>query len=196
MLKYHVQIVGNPAFPEYMQHRMDDKKFAEWVKMRGRTIENKDANKDDKLLAEFHSHKNGKYFIPAEQVRCCLINAGKYVKGKVGNATKTMTNVVAAMFYVKSLNNKDELPLSPQKFIIDKRSGVNHNIKGRVMVVRPKWIDWSSEFMLSIDNDTITDETVKQIIEYGGSYVGIGSYRPEHKGPYGRFIIKKFQKMT
>ena len=197
MKKFRVAIKANEMFPFYMQHRMDDTKLDEWEKKRGHIIERDDVAHEDTVRAEFHSYRNGNgYYIPSAHVMGALINAGKYIKGKVGNSTKTMTNIVAAMFFVRSTEkNPEELPLAPQEYQIDKRSAVNKNVKARVISVRPKWEGWATEFELWIDNNTITQQTVKQIVEYAGNYVGIGSYRPEHKGPFGRFTIEKFEEI-
>jgi hypothetical protein len=45
-------------------------------------------------------------------------------------------------------------------------------------------------------NDTITTETVKQIVEHAGDYVGIGSFRPTNNGMFGRFEIKEFSAVS
>jgi len=197
MKKYNIKIKANPVFPFYLQHRMDDVDLKKWEESRGRIIERKDLNQDDIVKAEYHSYKNleGDYYIPANHIMGALINAGKLVKAKVGNATKSMTNVVAGMFYVKSLNgNHDQIPIGPWDDIL-KVSAVNQNIKARVMTYRPKWKDWSAEFELIVDNDTVTDQTIKTVVEYAGAYVGIGSWRPEKKGQYGRYVIEEFKKI-
>lgn len=198
MQKFHVKIKANPVFPYYMQHRMDDTKLDVWEKKRGKIIERDDVSKEDAVRAEFHTYINakGKYYMPASHIMGSLINGGKQIKSKVGNARRSMANIVAGMFFVRSTNGgePEELPLG-QRYEIDKRSAVNHNVKGRVITIRPKWKDWSTEFHLLVDNDTITVETIKDIIEAAGSNIGTGSYRPEHKGPFGRFIIEEFEKI-
>lgn len=195
MQKFKVKIKAKEIWPYYMQHRMDDMKLEEWEKKRGFVVERDDINKADAVRAEFHAHKNGKYFIPANQIIGSLINAGKYVKGKVGTSTKTMTDTVAAMFNVVNEKDGEELSLSPQKYEIDKRSAFNRNVKARIIVIRPKWKNWSSTFILKVDNDSLTAQTIEAIIEYAGRYVGIGSFRPPNKGPFGRFEIESFKKM-
>ena len=71
---------------------------------------------------------------------------------------------------------------------VDIRSAVNQNVKARVITKRPKWNDWTCEFVLVVDDDgLLTVATIKQIIEYAGRFLGVGSYRPEHTGEFGRF---------
>lgn len=177
----------------YMQHRMDDIKLEQWVKERGQIYEKYDISNPD-ILADFHSHIhfNGttEYYIPADHFRISMIEAGKMVKGKVGGSTKSMSNVVAAMFNITPF--RITLPKWDE---IDKRSAVNRNIKGRVIVIRPKWNTWKVDFILSVDEDTITIEMIQKIIEYSGKYIGIGSYRPQNKGPFGRYRIVSFNQI-
>jgi hypothetical protein len=66
------------------------------------------------------------------------------------------------------------------------------------MVHRPRWNEWTAEFTLLIDDDSrngVTMETINDIVSYSGRYLGIGSYRPEHTGEFGRFEIEKIQEV-
>lgn len=187
MKKYKIEIEG---VTPYMQHRMDDTKLETWEKKRGRIIERDDVNKEDLVRAMFHAYldEKEKPYLPGEHIRGALINAGSFIKSKVGNSRKSMKNIVAGMFFI----NPEQIAL-PEKFSIDKRSAVNKNIKARVITVRPKWEKWTAKFELWVDNDTITKETVQEILQYAGQYCGIGSFRPTNNGMFGRFKVNKFQ---
>lgn len=190
-LKYEVTITG---ITPYMQHRMDDASLSEWEANRKKIIERPDINKEDLVRAAFHSYSNidGSFYMPGEHIRCSLINAGGFMKSKVGNARKSMKNIVAAMFMVNP--EKIVLPVFDE---VDKRSAVNKNNKARVMVIRPKWNDgWEVKFNLVIDDATMTKETVRELLNYAGKYVGIGSYRPEHNGFFGRFEVNKIENIS
>lgn len=183
MKKYKIEIKG---VTPYMQHRMDDTKLEEWEKRRGRIIEREDVNKEDMVRALFHMYldENNKPYIPAEHIRASMINAGAFIKSKVGNSRKSMKNIVAGMFFV----SPEKIMLNDD-WVVDKRSAVNKNVKARVITIRPKWDEWSVSFTLLVDNDTITDDMVKDIVEYAGRYCGIGSFRPTNNGMFGRFEL-------
>ncbi len=185
MKKYKVKISG---ITPYMQHRMDDQKLEEWEKNRKQIIERNNISKEDQVRAEFHSYndKDG-FYIPSEHIKGSLIGGGTMVKSKVGNSRKSMKNIVAGMFFIE----EEKLRLS-KEYVIDKRSAVNRNIKARIIVIRPKWENWKAEFTLLIDNDTITKETIKEIITNAGNFIGIGSFRPTNNGSFGRFKLDKF----
>lgn len=183
MKEFKVKIRG---LSPYMQHRMDDMKLDEWEKCRKQIIDRPEVSHEDAVRAEYHCYRNkeGKCFIPADQIRGSLIGAGTYMKSKVGNKSKSMKTIVAACF----IPEPQEI-IIPDYDSIDKRSAVNRNVKARVITIRPKWTDWEVDFLLNVYEDSITTETVKQLLEYAGSYVGIGSFRPTNNGMFGRFKV-------
>lgn len=187
MKKFGISIKG---ITPYMQHRMDDAKLEEWEKNRKLIIERPDISKEDMIRALYHAYidENNKFFIPADHIKGALIGAGALVKSKVGNAKKSMKNIVAGMFFIEP----DRIELSGE-MSIDKRSAVNRNIKARVICIRPKWNNWSASFILAVDNDTITEETIKELFYNAGQYIGIGSFRPTNNGSFGRFQTEKIK---
>ena len=174
-----------------MQHRMDDKSLAEWEKSRGSIIERKELTMEDEKRAEFHCYRdteNGKCYIPSEQFRQSMIAAGSFVKAKMGNARRSMKNIVAAMFRIK----EDKIYI-PDLDEVDQRSAVNRKTKDRIIVIRPKWNNLTVTFTLIIAKEEITDEMIRDIIEHAGLYVGVGSYRPSNQGMFGMFEIKRYK---
>lgn len=193
MRTFIVKIKGVTA---YMQHRMDDQTLQKWEELRGNIIERDGLNDEPHKRAAFHSFidPSGNYYIPNDHFKQSFVKGGGYVKAKVGNATRSMKNIVAAMWRIK------EDKISFRKFDeVDTRSAVNKNNKARVIVHRPKWLEWECKFTLIIDDDKkngITLETIEKIISYAGRYLGVGSYRPEHTGEYGRFELEGIMELS
>lgn len=189
MKQFKITIKG---LTPYMQHRMDDQKLEEWEKCRRQIVERPEVSQTDAVRAEYHCYRNadGQCYIPADHIRNSLIGAGTYMKAKVGGRAKSMKVIVAATFVPTP-----EQILLPDYDAIDKRSAVNRNVKARVITIRPKWTDWSAEFTLQVWEPTITTETVTQLINYAGSYVGIGSFRPTNNGMFGRFELTKISNL-
>jgi hypothetical protein len=186
MREFKVKVKG---VTPYLQHRMDDAQLSEWEKKRGNIIERDGLNDEPEKKAAFHSYIDMKnqYYIPAEHFKQSFIKGGSFVKSKVGNGRKSMKNIVAGMWRIR-----EEGVVLPKFDEVFSRSAVNKNNKARVMVHRPKWNEWGAEFTLLIDDDAkngITLDTIEQIISYSGRYLGIGSYRPEHTGEFGRFEV-------
>jgi hypothetical protein len=76
-----------------------------------------------------------------------------------------------------------------EDFEVDSRPVTIPSTKGRIMRHRPRWDDWTAEFSLEIDPSVLPVDLVHQLLEEGGRRVGIGDYRPEKGGPFGRFEI-------
>lgn len=73
------------------------------------------------------------------------------------------------------------------KIAIDRRL-VRVNNSG-VERLRPMLKDWSLEFTIEIHDEQISKDTVKQILDHAGRYIGIGDFRPK----YGRFSVVSFK---
>jgi hypothetical protein len=80
-------------------------------------------------------------------------------------------------------------------FEVDSRPVVIPSTKGRVMRHRPRWDTWSATALLDLDDELIAPSFVQLLLEEGGRRVGIGDYRPEKGGPYGRFRVVSFREV-
>jgi len=190
MRKFKIQIKG---VTPYMQHRMDTAKLQEWEQKRGKIIENKGLNTDDEIKALFHSYidNEGNHYIPNEHFKQAFIKGGAFVKAKVGNSSRSMKNIVAGMWMV----SPEHIPF--RKFDeIDVRPANNIAAHAKIIVTRPKWQSWECSFILNVDDDGLLSQPmIESIIDYAGRYLGVGSYRPEHTGEYGRFKIKSIEEV-
>lgn len=65
-----------------------------------------------------------------------------------------------------------------------------------VRIGRPRFREWSADFALIVDAEMYDKGDVgiiRKIMEHSGKMVGIGAWRPQLKGPYGRFLVEKFE---
>lgn len=65
-----------------------------------------------------------------------------------------------------------------------------------VKISRPRIREWKASFVLIVDPEMYGKEglsALKNIIAHAGKMVGIGPWRPQLKGPYGRFIVTQFK---
>lgn len=133
---------------------------------------------------------DGKVYQPATHFFGCLINAGKnfQIKGK--------RKATYSKLFGSSLNIKPEAIIHKiQDWEPFTTTSVNPSTKGRMIITRPMLKEWELAFILEILDDNIGIETIKEALDYGGRYVGIGDWRPDKKGKYGQFIVTKFEEM-
>jgi len=125
---------------------------------------------------------DGELYIPAEALRQALIRAAVYSKGK-GRAS--LQKPVAACIAIEP----EYLILDPQEYTIDSRSVVVPSTKGRVVRHRPRFDEWRIEATIQYDPALVTEKQLRQIIDDAGSRVGVLDWRPDCKGPMGRFVV-------
>ena len=68
--------------------------------------------------------------------------------------------------------------------------------RAKVLAWRPKIEPWEVEFTIVYNKLHVTPEVIaalKTIIEDGGVRLGIGDYRPQHKGWFGTFSVEEYE---
>jgi len=132
---------------------------------------------------------DGTIYVPSTQIHGCLTEAGKQFQIP-GKRKATFSRIIGSTIMV----TPDAIPMNPQNYEIDTRAVVNPATKGRVARHRPKFIDWKLEFVIeNLEPEYLPTTELKKILDYGGSYVGIGDFRPQKKGMFGRFIVTLFE---
>ena len=134
--------------------------------------------------AEYAAYRDpdGRLYVPGVNVQRCLVNAGKFSKGK-GRASLERT--VAACVIVLD----ERIVLPQQQYVIDTRSVVIPATKGRILRHRPRFDSWSLSFSIRYDPDLLSAEQIRRVVDDAGQRVGLLDFRPEHKGMFGRFQV-------
>lgn len=78
-------------------------------------------------------------------------------------------------------------------FEVDSRSVVNPKVKARVMKYRPRLDDWFMSFSVGVLDHVIDERIAHQLLSEGGEQIGIGSFRPSNGGPFGTFLVTKWE---
>lgn len=123
--------------------------------------------------------------LPAEMIEACMEKAaGSFIlKGK-----KTYRDIVSGGVLISPREPafvKGTIAIPYSKMVrIPPKTGA------RILKTRAMVESWELEFTISILNDSINFETLKDILVYAGAYVGVGAWRPKH----GRFEVVKFEK--
>jgi hypothetical protein len=140
--------------------------------------------------------------LPSTAIWNCLRRCADKIKVKIGGKDKKLSELFGASVHVgpteilpltipKSKLAMEAYPRGKGLFLIDTRSAVNKNTKGRVLVNRPKILDWELPFTLELDEAWLPITTMETVIEKllseAGKFPGVGSYRPEHKGQFWTF---------
>jgi hypothetical protein len=179
MKKYKVQITG---ITPLLQNKPEEYGFNEqWVQKKASEDWEADA------LKKIYVDAEGTIYQPAAHLDRALIEAGKKIKVK-GRGKATYSKLFGSMVSVEEFEILHKKP----EYEIHKCLVVIPSTKGRVMRYRPMFKDWVLEFHVQFE-DEIPADVVKEAFEIAGKYVGIGDWRPEKKGKFGKFQVTSFK---
>lgn len=155
------------------------------------------ATASEKIYRE--NGESGKIGLPSEMLFSCLVNAGRNVKmGRKGISTATTTTlpeILAIQEPFLPFRNIDPAKES-EAWVVDKRRGRLKDAKGTaVCVVRPKFNAWEFEVTVAINDGKMGVDKIRELFDSAGSSQGLGSFRPNCRGPFGRFIVAEWQEM-
>ena len=85
----------------------------------------------------------------------------------------------------------DMIPHEIQAWCVDRRPVVIQ--RARIVRSRPMLEKWALSFEIEYDDDEVTKATLEEILAYAGKRSGIGDFRPQVGGPFGRFMVTKFE---
>lgn len=135
--------------------------------------------------AEYSAYRdpdNGDLFVPGLAIQRSLVASATYSKGK---GRGSLQKPVAACVIV----NPERCDLGVKEYIIDSRPVVIAATKGRIVRHRPRLNEWNVKFEIEYDDTLLTETQLRRVVDDAGSRVGLLDFRPERKGPFGRFMV-------
>ena len=60
---------------------------------------------------------------------------------------------------------------------------------------RAMFNDWELSFSLTLDTEVITPKMLRQIVDIAGKRIGLGDFRPQTKGQFGRFVVTDWKEL-
>jgi hypothetical protein len=132
----------------------------------------------------------GDLMIPQPNLLRCIIDGGRFHKvGRAQLTTKDSSQLYACVDIVGA-----EIPMINQNpWRVDTRAVVIPSTKGRILTHRPIFDDWALEFTVVLDTEILGPKLFRSIVDDAGKRIGLGDFRPARKGPYGRFVVTKWE---
>lgn len=125
-------------------------------------------------------------YIPGLNVQRCLVSAATFSKGK---GRSSLQKQVAACVIV----SPQYCLLGSSTYLIDSQPIVVPATGGRVLRHRPRLDVWKTCFEIAFDNTLLKETELRHIVDDAGSRVGLLDFRPECKGPFGRFMVTSWK---
>ena len=107
---------------------------------------------------------------------------------KAQQNTTTKSSLIPAGMAVREI----VCPLNTKDFEVDSRSVVIPSTGGRIMAHRPRLDEWSLGFTLEVDDSMFSTDFVRLLVDDAGRKIGLGDFRPDRKGPFGKFTVTEW----
>lgn len=136
--------------------------------------------------AKLYRGLNGIEMIPQPNLLRCIVEGGRFTKiGKAQATTKTSSILYACVDIMGA-----EIPIEHrQAWRVDTRAVRIPSTGGRILAHRPMFDDWRLSFIVNLDTAILGEKLFRQIVDDAGQRIGLGDFRPQCKGPYGRFKV-------
>ena len=150
---------------------------------------------NDKAEAEMRTYRNdkGNLVVPSVQVRASLLEASKAFKLGRTNLKTVLNSIMIEPVDDLELKSPSNRPI--KNYTIDKRRVVVS--RAGIMRARPVVPQWKLSFKIEVDRElmenslqgTSTLELLTRVLSDAGKKQGIGDYRPQKGGSFGRFEV-------
>lgn len=166
---------------------------------------------DDRVVAARKvPHQGGLIILPRAMLIACIKKAGQLVQyqgnRKFSNAAgeTLVTGPMAIQERYIPLLDKDGnemkmpeiddngMPVGETPWTAFGQVATNEKV-GAVYTVRPLFVDWKARFTLRILPEFVLPDKARTLIRYAGTMKGIGSFRVERGGTYGKFRISQWE---
>lgn len=133
---------------------------------------------------------DGKPMIPQPNLMRCLVDGGRFTKvGKAQITTAKSTQLYSCVDIAGA-----EIPIiHKQPWKVDTRAVRIPSTGGRILAHRPMFDDWSLAFELDLDEEILGGKILRKVVDDAGKRIGLGDFRPACKGPYGKFVVTKWE---
>lgn len=129
---------------------------------------------------------DGSLCIPSFAFRGALLSAAKGRKVGKSFATTLVKGSVFVTSEMTQLLDPDGNPI--KDYEIDMRRAMVGN--AGITRCRPKIDPWSADVTFEYDDDFIHEDHIYELMDIAGRTVGVGDFRPEKSGPFGRFVVR------
>lgn len=152
----------------------------------------------DQASPKRYCNAQNELLIPGPNLFRSIIEAGRFIKNGKSKLTTMATSLVPSFSSLDELECylHDREGKRTTHFEVDSRAVVIPATGGRIMAHRPRVDDWFVSFSLTFDESEVDEKLMRQLVDYAGSKIGVGDFRPSRKGPFGKFKVTNWALKT
>lgn len=128
--------------------------------------------------ARLYLDQAGQPVLPGLNILRCICGAER---GRKSSVAQVMPHL--------GVQEREVRILSPRPWVVDTRSVRLPQTGERGLCHRPRFDDWRLVFTLLVETGALEEAGIHQMVHLAGRRIGIGDYRPERGGPFGRFDV-------
>jgi len=132
------------------------------------------------------SEATGKPIVPGPNLFRCIIDAGKFFKNGKSKVTTLKSSLIPACVSVEDFECEI---LHDDPWEVDTRAVRIPSTGGRILAHRPCFFNWSLLFTVELDVEVMSENLFRDIFDAAGKRIGLGDFRPDCKGPFGKFVV-------
>lgn len=150
----------------------------------------------EQATKKLYRDAQGNPVLPVQNILSSLIEAGRSVRLEGKKQVSTASSTVLPSFMsieglqfavLDTLDNR-----KPASWRVSLMQGRNPNGGEAVGICRPLFDSWALLLTIVADLDTVPERIVRELFDKAGSNVGVGDFRPQRKGFYGRWRIDRW----
>jgi hypothetical protein len=124
--------------------------------------------------------------IPTPNLMSCITEGGKFFKSGKSKVTTQKSSLIPACLEIEGI---EVLLKHKQRWRVDGRPVRIPATGGRIIAYRPIFDDWSLSMNLTLDTTLVSVKLLRECIDSAGVRIGLGDFRPDRKGPFGKFKV-------
>jgi hypothetical protein len=150
---------------------------------------------DPRAVAEAAAYRDvsGRYYHPASAIFRALREAAAGHKLRGSRRSAKFVVPAAVVMTDDAIYLGNGRPGEAPTLEVDSRPVTIPATKGRVMRHRARYNEWSARFAIEVNEEILPLDFVHQLLVEAGQQIGIGDYRPEKGGPFGRFRVTRWE---
>lgn len=180
--KIQVTIKGQSAL---LMNRLHEDALESKTRKIGKTYDKEVEAKKSAYITEIDGKEQ--LYIPAYAIYSMIVRtATRYTVPKLGR----LSSILAGTIRIEP----EEIGLGHCDYEIDVRPVVIQ--RARVLKARAKIPEWKAKFTIIYNKKALEGmdaNTLKEVLEDGGTRMGLLDYRPQHKGWFGTFEVTKYE---
>ena len=138
---------------------------------------------------KLYAGSDGNPMIPQPNLFRCIIDAGKFFKAGKSKVTTLKTSLIPACLCIEEL---EIAIIHREPWTVDTRPVRIPSTGGRILAHRPMFHDWKLLFTMELDDEILSVKMLREIVDAAGKRIGLGDFRPDCKGPFGKFSVTQW----